>query len=120
MQLNAADDRDVGALFTRASGSIVSFSVDVVAYPCPSIEWTFNGTLVTIDDMPLIAFNDPCVEDAGNLQMNWTYILNVTITEATSGSYSAELNNTAGTTQLPKPVYFTVPGIIGKIASYSK
>ena len=110
-KLNATDDRDVGALFTREAGSIVSFSVDIVAYPCPSIEWTFNGTLITTSD-EMITFNDPCVDETESLQVNWTFTLNVTLTNATSGNYSAELNNTAGTIQLPKSVYITVPGTI--------
>ena len=89
----------------------MSFSVDVVAYPCPSIKWTFNGTLLTVNDN--IVFNNPCMEYSENLQLNWTFTLNVTVLNTTSGSYSAELimNHTNETIQLPKPLYITIPGM---------
>lgn len=105
-ELNAFDDRDVGALFTRENGSTLSFSVDVVADPCPSIEWIFNGTPFTTNDTN--TFNNPCIKEARGL--DWTFTLNVTITRATSGSYFAKLINIAGITLLPK-VYFTIPGM---------
>ena len=107
-EFNAFDDRDLGVVFTRDNGSILNFIVDVVADPCPSIEWTFNGTRLELNDA--IVFNNPCVEEARS--HNWAFTLNVTITRATSGSYSATLSNIAGTTLLPKRVYFTIPGII--------
>lgn len=108
--LDAFDDRDLGALFVRPNGSALSFSIDVVADPCPSIEWSFNGLHLTSND--IITFNNPCVEESTNRKSNltWTFLLNVTITQATSGSYSAILNNTAGLVHLPR-VYFTIPGV---------
>ena len=106
-ELDAFDDRDLGAIFTRDNGTTVSFSVDVIADPCPDIEWTFNG--MSLNTSETITFNNPCIEEPRR-SSNWTFSLNVTITEETSGSYSAKLNNTAGTTQLPK-VYFTIPGM---------
>ena len=105
-ELNAFNDQEVGALFTRENGSILSFSMNVVADPCPSTEWTFNGVHLRPSDV--VTFNNPCTEENGGL--NWTFTLNVTITIATSGSYSAKLKNIAGTTQVPK-VYFTIPGM---------
>ena len=41
--LDAFEDRELGALFTRDNGSTVSFFVDVVADPCPDVVWSFNG-----------------------------------------------------------------------------
>ena len=81
--------------------------MSVLADPCPSINWTFNGTYLRASDA--IAFNNPCMEGAKGLF--WTFMLNVTVTPATSGSYSANFSNIGGTSQLPK-LYFTIPGIL--------
>ena len=108
-ELGAFDDRDLGALFTAMDhDSIVSFSVNVMADPCPSIEWIFNDSVLRMNDF--ITFNNPCVGVVRGL--NWTFTLNVTVTSTTSGSYTANLSNIAGTIQLPKPIYLTLAGII--------
>ena len=107
--LDAFADRDLGALIVRDNGSTVSFSVDVIARPCPDIEWIFNGTRLEADDNT-VTFNNPCM-DASSRSTTWTFTLNVMITRATSGSYSAKLSNTAGNTQLPKTIYLTIPGM---------
>ena len=107
-EFNIFDDRDLGALIVRPNSSTLSFSMDVVADPCPSIVWNFNGTALRTNDA--IAFNNPCTEQSMRLSLSWTFMLNVTVSNATSGSYSAILSNIAGTTQLPKPVYITIPG----------
>ena len=104
--LNALDDPDLGAIIVRDTGSTLSLSIDVVADPCPSIKWTFDGT--QLDSSDAIMFNNPCME--ASRSPNWTLALRVTITRATSGIYSAKLNNTAGITQLPQ-IYFTIPGM---------
>jgi hypothetical protein len=107
-ELGAFDDRDLGALFTAMdNSSVVSFSASVMADPCPSIEWIFNDTVLRMNDF--IAFNNPCMGVIRGL--NWTFTLNVTITSTTSGSYTANLSNIAGTIQLPKALYFTLAGI---------
>lgn len=106
IELDAFDDRDLGVIFTKDNGSIVSFSMEVIADPCPRIVWKFSDTILNISDA--IVFNDPCIEEARS--HNWTFMLNVTMTRASSGSYSANLSNIAGTTTLPKPIYFTIPG----------
>ena len=106
-ELNAFDDRELGALIVRPNNSALIFSVNVIADPCPVINWTFNGGYLQASDV--IAFNDPCEERTSALA--WTFMLNVTITPATSGSYSASLSNVGGTARLPK-LYFTIPGIL--------
>ena len=106
-ELDAFDDRELGALIVRPNNSALIFSVDVVADPCPSVNWTINGTYLRASEV--ISFNDPCKERASDLA--WTFMLNVTITSATSGSYSANISNIGGTTQLPK-LYITIPGTI--------
>ena len=107
--LDAFDDRDLGAVFTRDNRSTVSFSVDVIADPCPDIVWNFNGTSLGPSN-GTIAFNNPCME-AGARSLNWTFTLNFVLTAATSGSYCANFINIAGSTYSPK-AYFTSPGIV--------
>lgn len=105
--LNAFDDRDLGALIVRDNGSIVNFSVDVVADPCPVIVWFFNGTRLGLSN-ETFTYNNACAE-AGTSSPNWTFTLSVLLTAATSGSYTATLTNIAGSVSLPK-AYFTLPG----------
>ena len=107
-EFDGFDDRDLGVIFTKDNGSILNFSVEVVADPCPSVEWIFNGTRLEVSDT--IVFNNPCVEDSQARSHNWTFTLNITVVRATSGNYSAKFTNIAGTTILPKSVYFTIPG----------
>ena len=112
-ELNAVDDRDLGALFVRPNGTALSFSIAIIADPCPSIMWTFNGAQLHTGDA--IMFNNTCMEVAKS--PNWTFTLSVTVTRVTSGSYSAKLNNTAGITQLQK-VYITIPGMLSSTIEY--
>ena len=112
-ELDTCDDPYLGAIVTRENGTPLTFSVGVMADPCPRIEWTFNGIHLKANEN--IAFNDPCMEVSE--YPTWTFTLNVIITEATSGSYSAKLINIAGFTKLLK-VYFTVPGMLVGIKFY--
>ena len=105
-KLDAVDDHDLGALIVRDNGSVVTFPVDVVADPCPSVMWYFNGTRLG----PNNETDHACIE-AGTRSPNWTFILTVTLTAATSGNYSANFTNVAGTTLLPT-IYITIPGIL--------
>lgn len=108
IKLTAFDDRDLGALIVRDNGSVVSFSVNVVADPCPELVWYFNGIRLGPSNNTFM-YNNPCIE-AGATIPYLTFSLNVILTAATSGSYSANISNVAGTTLLPK-TYFTVPGM---------
>ena len=106
-ELDAFNDRDLGAIFTRDNGSPVSFFVDVIADPCPNIEWIFNGARLGPSNGTFM-YNNPCIE-ADARRPNWMFTLNVVLTAATSGSYSANLTNIVGSTS-PK-AYFTSPGM---------
>ena len=107
-EFNIFDDRNVGALIAMNSGSTVSLSVDVLANPCPSVVWSFNGTALGPSN-DTITYNNPCMEES---MLNiWTYTLNVVLTPATSGQYLANFTNIAGTTFLPR-AYFTIPGML--------
>ena len=108
--LGAIDDPELGVLIVRDSGSTVSFSVDVVADPCPSVLWSFNGTVLG-PSSNTFNYNNPCTE-AGGTRLNWTFTLDVVLTATTSGHYSASFTNTVGMVSLPN-VYFTIPS--GKI-----
>ena len=106
--LNAFDDRDLGALIVRDSGSTVTFSVDVIADPCPDVVWNFNGTRLGPSN-ETFTYNNACVAETGADGPIWTFTLSVLLTTATSGSYAANFSNIVGTATLPK-TYFTIPG----------
>lgn len=107
--LNAFDDRDLGALIVRENGSDITFSVDVTADPCPTIAWSFNGVPLGPSNATF-RYDNPCSQ-GGVVSPNFTFTLRVPVlTEDTSGPYSANLTNMAGTTTLPK-AYITVPGM---------
>ena len=110
-QLDVLDDRELGALLVRDNGTTLSFSVDVVADPCPDVVWCFNGTRLGSSN-ETFAYNNACME-AGTKRPNWTFTLNVLLTAVTSGKYSASFTNVAGTTLLPM-TYFTIPGMFIK------
>ena len=99
-ELNVFDDQNLGTLIVINSGSTVRLSVDVLANPCPHV--------ITSNDSN-ISYNNPCIEgNSTSLNNIWTYILNVVLTSDTSGHYSANFTNIAGTTFLPRN-YFTIP-----------
>ena len=108
-EFNIFDDRNVGALIVMSSGSAVSLSVDVLADPCPSVVWSFNGTALGPSN-DTITYNNPCIEGTST-SLIWTYNLNVVLTSDTSGQYLASFTNVAGTTFLPR-AYFTIPGML--------
>ena len=107
-EIYAFDDRDLGALIVRDNGSIVNLSVSVVADPCPDVVWSFNGTRLGPSN-ETFTFSNPCLA-AGARSPNWTFTLNVTLTAATSGNYSANFTNVAGASFLPR-TFLTIPGI---------
>ena len=107
-KLNAFDDRDIGALFTRDNGSTVRFFVDVIADPCPDVVWSFNSTRLGPSN-ETFTYNNAC-SGASTRGSNWTFTLDVVLTESTSGIYNASFTNIAGITSLPK-VYFTIPSM---------
>ena len=106
--LGAVSDRDLGVLIVKDSGSIVNFSVNVIADPCPNVTWINNGTNLG-PSSEIFTHNNPCVS-ADARSPNWTFTLNVALTAATSAHYSASFSNIAGNTQSPL-VYITIPGM---------
>ena len=107
-------DQDLGALIVRPNGTILVFSVDVVADPCPDIIWSFNSIRLGPSNKTF-TYNNVCTE-AGTGSPTWTFTLNVTLTAATSGNYSASFTNIAGTAFLPK-TYLTISGTLKFISS---
>ena len=108
-ELGAFDDRDLGALIVQNNGTTVNFFVDVRADPCPDITWFFNGTPLGPSNGTFM-YNNACAA-ADAMSPNWRFTLTVpSLTEDTSGSYTASFSNRNGTTELPTPAYFTIPG----------
>ena len=107
-ELNAFEDRDLGALIVQESGTTVNFFINVMADPCPDITWFFNNTLIGPSNASF-TYNNACA-DAGARSPNWRFELNVLLSEDTSGSYTARLSNLAGTAPLLTPAYLTIPG----------
>ena len=116
--LDAFDDRDLGALIVLENGTMVNFWVDVMADPCPTIIWFFNGTQLGPSNATF-TYDDPCSNAVEGSSPNWRYNLAVMLTDETSGSYTATFTNIAGTVTLPTPAYFTLPGTCIVNALYS-
>lgn len=109
-EMTASEDRDLGALIVQDNGTTVNFFVILMADPCPNITWFFNSTPLGPSNSTFM-FNDPCTE-ANARSPEWNFTLSVSpLTQETSGSYTASLTNQAGTTELPTPAYFTIPGM---------
>ena len=108
-QLDATNDRRVGALLVRDFGSMVVLSVYVEADPCPDAPiWTFKGDVIS--NANGYALNNPCTED---LSASSPFLYTLTInnmTSETSGAYSANFSNLAGLATLPQ-TYITIPGM---------
>ena len=107
-ELDAVDDRDLGALIVRDNGSIISFSVNVVADPCPNVVWILNSTALGPSNSTFI-YNNACRAVHGRNSI-WTFSLSMVLTSKTSGKFSANFTNIAGTAIL-LGAYFTVPGM---------
>ena len=108
-ELGAFDDRDLGTLIVQDNGTTVNFFVDVEADPCPDITWFFNSIRLGPSNSTF-TYNNACANAVQGSSPNWRFTLTVALTEDTSGSYTANLTNKAGMTQLPRPAYFTLPG----------
>ena len=103
---DAFDDRDLGALIVRDNGTTLSFSVDVVADPCPDVFWIFNGTRLGPSN-ETFTYNNICEAAKAGAR---TFTLSVLLTASTSGSYTANFTNIIGSTQSPA-AYFTIPSM---------
>ncbi len=103
----AVRDRQVGTLFMGGFGTMVTVPVSVEADPCPSVQWSFNGSNIASGDQYTIT--NPCSDV--NAVSPYTFMLTVTnLTIKTSGNYSATFTNFAGSGSL-SAMYITIPGI---------
>ena len=109
-ELGAFNDRDLGTLIVQDNGTTINFFVDVIANPCPVVTWFFNSTQLGPSN-DTFTYDDLCRNAVQGSSPNWRFNLAVMLTDETSGSYNATFTNIAGTTPLPTPAYFTVPGI---------
>ena len=106
-ETGAVRDRQVGTLFMGDFGTMVTVPVSVEADPCPSVQWSFNGSNITNGDKYTIT--NPCSDV--NAKSPFTFMLTVTnLTFETSGAYSAIFKNLAGNGSL-SALYITIPGI---------
>ena len=93
-------------------GSQVTLFAEVTADPCPTISWRVNGSAVNSSGNYTIG--NPCSNSPpGNGSFN--FILTITATAATTGTYNATLTNPAGTTEVPD-VFVTPPGMCSALA----
>ena len=82
--------------------------MDVVAYPCPDVVWSFNGIRLGPSN-ETFKYNNACL-GACTRGSNWRFTLDVVLTESTSGKYNVSFTNIGGITSLPK-IYITIPGM---------
>ena len=94
-------------------GDAVLFAV-VTADPCPTIQWTMNGS--DISSGGGYTLNNPCSSPAGTTSFNFT--LTIAATAVTTGTYNATLTNPAGTVNVPD-VFVTPPGTLALSQKYS-
>ena len=108
----AARDRDVGPLLVVPSGEEAMLFAVVVGDPCPTVRWSLDGTGIIQSD----AYNvsDPCLGSPSSTLYNFTLTINVTM--ETTGTYTAQLINAAGTTDVTG-VFVTVPGMLTACSS---
>ena len=94
-------------LVALSVGGQVTLFVEVIADPCPSIQWRLNGTAVSNGGNYIIG--NPCFSAPDGTTFN--FILTITATAVTSGTYSATLTNQVGTANVPD-VFVTPPGML--------
>ena len=87
-------------------GNAVLFAV-VTADPCPTIQWTVNGSNIGSAGYTL---NNPCsTSPAGTTSFNFT--LTIAATSPRTGTYAARIMNRAGSQDV-MPVFVTPPGTV--------
>ena len=92
-------------------GDAVLFAV-VTADPCPTIQWTVNGSDIGSAGYTL---NNPCSSPAGTTSFNFT--LTIAATSPRTGRYAATIMNPAGSRTVPE-VFVTPPGTLA-LGAYS-
>ena len=102
-------DDIVGSLIFQPSNTTNQvISLIVNSDLCPIVLWSFEGTPITEANSDYI-LSDPCGIDAGVGDNVYTFNLTiVTLTEATSGQYTAEFSHLVGSTITS--TYVTLPG----------
>ena len=111
-------DRDVGkpVLVSTGSGRSVVLSAVVTADPCPSVQWRMNGTNIRANDVYQMI--NPCPDSSAG-SPSYYFVLIITTTSATAGTYNAIFSNPAGTTSMPD-VFVTPPGMLAVKSMYSR
>ena len=105
-ELGAEEDRDFGVLLVKPEGTLnVDFFVRVESDPCPTVQWSLNGTSITNGSDYIIS--NPCARGSSP----YTFILTIAkLTECTSGNYSAVFTFLQTQVLLPK-AFVTVPSV---------
>ena len=103
----ATDDRLVGSLIVVDEGTPSTISLNVTSDPCPTVMWSFN-------DVPIPAeytITNSC--DSGSVAAGaiYTFFLTIpSVTEATSGTYTAEFTTEGVAMSVLASTYVTSPG----------
>ena len=116
----ATSDYMVGYYIVASlNASNVTVTVDVTSDPCPTVQWSINGTNIS-DDSPdyssingtniddYYIYNDPCQNGSSSSSYSFTITI-ASLTPATSGSYSAVFSHPFGSTFLHMVI--TIPGM---------
>ena len=106
----ATDDRLVGSLIVVDEGAASTISLEVTSDPCPTVMWSFNNVPIPVDTTEYTITN-PC--DSGSVAAGTIYTFTLTIpsvTEDTSGNYTAEFTTEGVATSTLASTYVTRPG----------
>ena len=103
----ATDDRLVGSLIVVDEGAASTISLNVTSDPCPTVMWSFNGMPVPAE----YTITNPCNSGSVAAGAIYTFSLAIpSVTEDTSGNYTAEFTTEGVATSTLASTYVTRPG----------
>ena len=105
-------DSDIGKplLVASSSGGQVTLFAVVTTGSCPTVQWRVNASNISESDAQY-TIGDPCPSASFLNVSSYNFTLTITVTAMSAGTYSAILNNPAGTIEVPD-VFVTPPGIL--------
>ena len=105
-------DEYLGILLVKPLNTAnISIQYTVNSFPCPSVQWIFNGTNIK-NDTPTSSYliTDPCRQEFFFEKINYFLIIMDNLTMNLSGYYWAVFNNGISSPTISPLIFVTVPG----------